>query len=467
MGGRMDILKIKGGKALEGKVKAAGAKNAITKLLVASLLSDKRCVFYNVPDINEVEVTVELCREIGSEVQWNRADGTLEIITKELKSFYVPQRFSGSNRIPILMIGALLGRSDEDIIVPTAGGCKIGKRPVDFHMASLEKLGAQIEYREMKKEGAYLARAHHGLKGTLIHLPYPSVGATENTILAAVRAKGTTVIKNAAIEPEIVDLILFLQKLGVTIGLDVDRTIRIQQTNHFYEVEHVVITDRIEAASLGLAGISTKGRVFVEGAQHQHMITFLNQLREVNAGFEVKKDGIEFFYKGPLRGGIHIETDVHPGFMTDWQQPFVVLLTQSLGASVVHETVYENRFGYTETLRLMGADIEAFTQCLGGRQCRFASQNFQHSIVVKGPTPLQSKDIAIPDLRAGFAYVLAALLAPDVSNLSGLHYLDRGYEKIVEKLSNLGAEIERTPAPGSQLKPLVKALSEGKTAKTH
>ncbi len=467
MGGRMDILKIKGGKALEGKVKAAGAKNAITKLLVASLLSDKRCVFYNVPDINEVEVTVELCREIGSEVQWNRADGILEIITKELKSFYVPQRFSGSNRIPILMIGALLGRTDEDIIVPTAGGCKIGKRPVDFHMASLEKLGAQIEYREMKKEGAYLARAHHGLKGTLIHLPYPSVGATENTILAAVRAKGTTVIKNAAIEPEIVDLILFLQKLGVTIGLDVDRTIRIQQTQHFYEVEHVVITDRIEAASLGLAGVSTKGRVFVEGAQHQHMITFLNLLREVNAGFEVKKDGIEFFYKGPLRGGIHIETDVHPGFMTDWQQPFVVLLTQSLGASVVHETVYENRFGYTETLRLMGADIEAFTQCLGGRQCRFASQNFQHSIVVKGPTPLQSKDIAIPDLRAGFAYVLAALLAPDVSNLSGIHYLDRGYERIVEKLSNLGAEIDRIPAPGSQLKPLVKALSEVKTAKTH
>lgn len=467
MGACMDILKIKGGKALEGKVKAAGAKNAITKLLVASLLSDKRCVFYNVPDINEVEVTVELCREIGSEVQWNRAEGTLEIITKELKSFYVPQRFSGSNRIPILMIGALLGRTDEDIIVPTAGGCKIGKRPVDFHIASLEKLGAQIEYREMKKEGAYLARAHHGLKGTLIHLPYPSVGATENTILAAVRAKGTTVIKNAAIEPEIVDLILFLQKLGVTIGLDVDRTIRIQQTHHFYEVEHVVITDRIEAASLGLAGISTKGRVFVEGAQHQHMITFLNQLREVNAGFEVKKDGIEFFHKGPLRGGIHIETDVHPGFMTDWQQPFVVLLTQSLGASVVHETVYENRFGYTETLRLMGADIEAFTQCLGGRQCRFASQNFQHSIVVKGPTPLQSKDIAIPDLRAGFAYVLAALLAPDVSNISGIHYLDRGYEKIVEKLSNLGAEIDRIPAPGSQLKPLVKALSEGKTAKTH
>lgn len=455
----MDLLKIKGGKPLEGKVKAAGAKNAITKLLVASLLSDKRSIFYNVPNIAEVEVTVALCREIGSEIQWDREGGILEIITKELKGLYIPQRFSGSNRIPILMIGALLGRTDEDIIVPTAGGCKIGKRPVDFHISALEKLGAQIEYREMKKEGAYFARAHQGLKGTIIELPYPSVGATENTILAAVRAKGITVIKNAAIEPEILDLILFLQKLGVTIGLDVDRTIRIQQTNHFCEVEHVVITDRIEAASLGLAGISTKGRVLVEGAQHAHMITFLNKLREVNAGFEVKKEGIEFFYKGPLKGGVHIETDVHPGFMTDWQQPFVVLLTQSHGASVVHETVYENRFGYTQTLQLMGADIEAFTQCLGGKECRFASQNFQHSIVIKGPTPLHSSDIAIPDLRAGFAYVMAALLAPDYSNISGIHYLDRGYEKVVEKLSQLGAEISRIPAAPLPLKPLVKALA--------
>lgn len=455
----MDILKIKGGKPLEGKVKAAGAKNAVTKLLVASLLSDKRCTFHNVPNIAEVEVTVALCREIGSEVHWDRAAGILEIVTKDLKTSYVPQRFSGSNRIPILMIGALLGRTDEDIIVPTAGGCKIGKRPVDFHVTALEKLGASIEYREMKKEGAYFARAHHGMKGSVITLPYPSVGATENTILAAVRAKGATVIKNAAIEPEIVDLILFLQKLGVTIGLDVDRTIRIQQTNHFQEVEHIVITDRIEAASLGLAGISTKGRVFVEGAQHSHMITFLNRLREVHAGFEVKKDGIEFFYKGPLKGGVHIETDVHPGFMTDWQQPFVVLLTQSHGASVIHETVYENRFGYTDTLRLMGADIEAFTQCLGGKECRFSSHNFLHSIVIKGPTPLHSKDIVIPDLRAGFAYVLAALLAPDESNISGVHYLDRGYENIVQKLSSLGAEISREKATESAVKPLVKALA--------
>jgi len=442
----MSILKIKGGIPLEGKVRAAGAKNAVTKLLVASLLSDKRCTFYNVPNIAEVEVTVDLCKEIGSEIHWDRSEGVIEIITKELQSVYVPQRFSGSNRIPILMIGALLGRTDEDIIVPTAGGCRIGKRPIDFHIQALEKLGAVIEYREMKKEGAYFAHAHHGLKGTIIALPYPSVGATENTIMAACRARGTTVIKNAAIEPEIIDLILFLQKLGMIIAVDADRTIRIQQSQQFHEVEHTVITDRIEAASLGMAAISTKGRVFVEGAQHAHMITFLNKLREVGGGFQVKNDGIEFYYDGGLKGGLHVETDVHPGFMTDWQQPFVVLLTQASGSSVVHETVYENRFGYTDTLKTMGADIELFTQCLGGKECRYASQNFHHSLIVKGPTPLSARDIAIPDLRAGFAYVMAALLATETSTISGVHYLDRGYENLVEKLSALGADIARLPA---------------------
>ncbi|MGE5196038.1 MAG: UDP-N-acetylglucosamine 1-carboxyvinyltransferase [Anaerolineae bacterium] len=447
----MEALKIKGGVALEGRVKAAGAKNAITKLLVASVISDKKCIFYNVPNIAEVEITVELCKEIGSEIQWDRQIGSLEIVTKELKTSYVPQRFSGSNRIPILMIGALLGRTDEDIIIPTVGGCKIGKRPIDFHIQALEQLGAVIELREMKKEGAYFAHAHHGLKGTIIHLPYPSVGATENTILAAARAKGTTVIKNAAIEPEVIELILFLQKLGVIIAFDVDRTIRIQQTQQFYEVEHTVIVDRIEAASFGMAAISTKGRVFVEGAEHQHMITFLNKLREIGAGFDIKRDGIEFFYKGPLKGGVHIETDVHPGFMTDWQQPFVVLLTQSHGNSIIHETVYENRFGYTDTLKTMGADIELFTQCLGGRGCRFASQNFHHSLIVRGPTPLTAKEISVPDLRAGFAYVMAALLASDTSTISGLHYLDRGYEHLVQKLSSLGADISRVSSKMSTL----------------
>lgn len=439
----MDVLHIKGGSCLKGSVSAAGAKNATTKLLVASLLSDKKCIFTNVPNIGDVEITVNLCQEIGSQISWDREDKIIEIETKNLKTTYIPQRFSGANRIPILLIGALLGRTQESITIPTVGGDQIGKRSVDFHIDALSRLGAKVEYHELKKESGYLAQATQGLQGNLIHLPYPSVGATENIILAAVRAKGTTVIKNAAAEPEIVDLILFLQKLGAIITLDVDRTIRVQGTNTFYEVQHKIMADRIEAASFGMAAIATQGEVFVEHAPHMHMITFLNKLREIGGGFEVKEDGISFFYDRPLRGGLHLETDVHPGFMTDWQQPFAVLLTQSEGTSVIHETVYENRFGYTKTLIQMGAEIELFKQCLGGRYCRFAGHNYYHSIIVKGKTSLSGHEIAIPDLRAGFAYVMAALIASGESYISGLPFLDRGYENLVQKLQILGAQVVR------------------------
>lgn len=449
----MEVLKIKGGKPLEGKIVASGAKNAMTKLLVASLLSDKKCTFYNVPNIGDVEITVNLCKEIGAEVKWDKKARILEICTPELKTCYIPQKYSGANRIPILMIGALLGRATgQEVIVPTVGGDLIGSRPVDLHVGALQKLGAHVEFRNMKKEGAWFAQAQDGLTGAIITLNYPSVGATENTILAAVRAKGTTVIRNAAIEPEIIDLILFLQKVGANIRVDTDRTIFIQEAKVFHPVEHTVLTDRNEVASYAVAAISTKGRVFIEGAEHLNMIAFLNKIREIGGGFSVKKNGIEFFYDQPLKGGLHLETDVHPGFMTDWQQPFVVLLTQVQGVSVIHETVYENRFGYTRTLKEMGADIELFTQCLGGKTCRFASSDHHHSIVVKGSTPLRAKDIAVPDLRAGFAYVMAALLAPDTSHITNVDFLDRGYEAFVQKLTSLGADIVRTTLTKKQEK---------------
>ena len=449
----MDSLKIKGGKPLQGAIRAAGAKNGMTKLLVASLLSDKKCTFYNVPNIGDVEITVNLCRELGSKIHWDKKEKVIEIVTSELKTSYVPQKYSGSNRIPILMIGAMLGRTDEDIIVPTAGGDLIGARPIDLHIQALQALGAKIEYRDMKKEGAYFAQAHRGLKGALIQFNYPSVGATENAILAAVRAKGVTCIRNGAVEPEIIDLILFLQKLGVNIMVDVDRTIHIEQTRQFFEVEHTVMPDRNEVASYAMAAVSTKGKVFIEGAEQAHMISFLNRLRAIGGGFAVKKGGMEFFYQGELKGGLHLETDVHPGFMTDWQQPFVVLLTQAQGISIVHETVYENRFGYTQVLKEMGADIELFSECLGGKECRFSHKNHQHSLAVRGPTSLKSKEIWIPDLRAGFAYVMAALLAPDVSTIGNVEFLDRGYEDLVGKLNLLGAEISKeaplTTAPAA------------------
>ncbi len=460
----MDILKVEGNCKLKGCVKAQGAKNAMTKLLVASLLSDKKCIFYNVPNIGDVEITVNLCRELGSEISWDREKHILEIITKELKTSYIPQRFSGANRIPILMIGALLGRTKEDIMIPTVGGDDIGKRSVDFHVNALEQLGAIIDYREMRKEGAYLAHAHNGLQGNLIEHPYPSIGATENSILAGVRAKGYTVIKNAATEPEIIDLILFLQKLGANISVDADRTIRIEGNTTSHEVEHTVLTDRIEAASWGMAALATGGEVFVENAEHRHMISFLNKIRELGGGFAVKQNGIHFFTQGKLRGGQHIETDVHPGFMTDWQQPYAVLLTQAKGTSVIHETVYENRFGYTYMLEKMGADIERFKECLGSKPCRFAMQNYEHSIIVKGQTPLVGQEISIPDLRAGFAYVMAGLVAEGKSVISGMQYLDRGYEDLVNKLQSLGANVKRskTKPDTKPIKPILPKTAKKK-----
>jgi UDP-N-acetylglucosamine 1-carboxyvinyltransferase len=452
-------LRIQGGTPLEGRLIAAGAKNAMTKLLVASLLSDQESVFENVPNIGDVETTVDLVQELGAHVEWDRDQKILRIRTPELKTTYIPQRFSGANRIPILLIGALLGRTDQDIIVPTVGGDAIGSRPVDFHIAALEHLGARVEFRSMKREGAYLARAHQGLRGAVIQLPFPSVGATENSILAAVRAKGSTIIHNAAIEPEIIDLILYLQKAGVRIGFEGDRSIRIHECTHFKPVRHRVIPDRAEAASFAVAAIATQGRVFIEGLQHAPLLSFLEALQKVGAGFEIRHDGIEFWYAGPLQGGLHLETGVYPGFLTDQQQPFVVMLTQAHGASVIHETIYENRFGYVETLKRMGAKIDLFTSCLG-TSCRYHQQSFNHSAVVMGPTPLTGADIQIPDLRAGFAYVMAALLAPDESLVRGLHFLERGYEYLVPRLQSLGAclEIVDEPLPSCTPRELVQTL---------
>lgn len=439
----LEYLEIEGGHPLIGEVTVTGAKNAVTKLIVASMLSDKKCIFTNVPNITEVEVTLDLCRPMGMKALWDRENHRLEVITKEIKTTIIPHSFSGANRIPILLIGALLARTKSEILVPTVGGCHIGKRPVDFHMKSLSKLGATIAYKRLKDESFYCASAKEGLVGEVIELVYPSVGATENTILAACRARGRTVIKNAAMECEILDLIHFLQKCGVCIYVDVDRTIHIEETKEFYPCEHYVIPDRIVAASFGMAAIATKGRVFVKGAIQEHMVTFLNHIREIGGCFSVEKEGIEFYYNGPLKGGALIETDVHPGFMTDWQQPFCVLLTQAKQCSVVHETVYESRFGYIHTLKEMGADVDFFTKCLGSKPCRFALQNHNHSVVIKGGAHLRAGDIAIPDLRAGFAYVMAALIADGTSKISNLHFLDRGYEDLDKKLHALGAKISR------------------------
>lgn len=432
----MAHYEIEGGKPLRGRVRVSGAKNAATKQIVASLLTDEQVILHNVPRIGDTAVTMDICASVGLDAVWDGgAANTLRLHTPDVRTPEVPLGFSGLNRIPILLLGPLLHRYGK-AVVPMVGGDAIGKRPVDFHVHALEQRGAEIVFAD----GRYYATADR-LQGAVIELPFPSVGATENTLFAAVLASGTTLIKNAAVEPEILDTVMLLQKMGAVIFVDTDRTIVVEGVDTLHGAEHTVINDRIEAASFAVAGIITGGDVLVEGAEQATMLTFLNKLRQVGAGFEVQSGGIRFFHPGQALRPIVLETDVHPGFMTDWQQPFVMLMTQIEGISVVHETVYERRFGYAEDLVRMGAEIQLFRQCLGEKACRFKSRDFAHSCVVKGRTPLHAADITIPDLRAGFSYLIAAAVAQGVSRIDGIEYVERGYSNILQKFQELDADI--------------------------
>lgn len=430
------LYRVVGGNQLEGEVTIRGAKNAVTKQLVASLLTDEPCVLNNVPQLSEVNVTLEMLASIGTNYEW-LSDDTLRVHTPTISSNAVEQKYSGVNRIPILLLGPLLNRARE-VVIPTLGGCQIGPRPLDFHVQALESLGARIVVNDFD----YHATAPEGLKGAIIRLPYPSVGATENVILAACLARGITVIENAAVEPEVIDTILMLQNMGALIQVDVDRRIIIEGVERLRGAHHRVIGDRLEAASFAAAAVATNGRVKVKGVPQEHLITFLNALRKTGGGFRVEPDGIHFFRESATLRAIHLETDVHPGFMTDWQQPFVVMLTQAQGVSIVHETVYENRFGYTKALNAMGATIDLTSACLGHKVCRFQNANHAHSCIVRGATPLQGGAVEIPDLRAGFAYLIAALVAEGESQLSGIHYLERGYADLPAKLQAIGGAVE-------------------------
>ncbi|WP_201456653.1 UDP-N-acetylglucosamine 1-carboxyvinyltransferase [Chlamydia sp. 17-3921] len=433
----MQVAEVFGGNSLNGEVRIAGAKNATTKLLVASLLSTQKSILRNIPDIGDVRLTVNLCKSLGSQVSWDKDAEIIEIQTPKIHLSRVSSTFSHINRIPILLFGALLTRCPEGIHVPILGGDAIGARALNFHLEGLQQLGAEVS---LDADG-YYARAPHGLIGAYINLPYPSVGATENLILASACAKGRTIIKNAALEVEILDLILFLQKAGVEITTDNDRTLEIFGAEEFHNVDHTVISDKIEAASFGMAAVLTGGRVFVKNAKQDLMIPFLKTLRSIGGGFTVSDTGIEFFQERSLKGGVVLETDVHPGFLTDWQQPFAVLLSQAEGSSVIHETVHENRLEYLKGLQQMGANCQLFHQCLSSKACRYTTGNYPHSAVIHGATPLRASHLVIPDLRAGFAYIMAALIVErGVSLIENVHLLDRGYYNWVEKLQSLGAK---------------------------
>lgn len=430
---------LRGGQPLTGEITLRGAKNSLPKIMVAALLTGERCTLRNVAGIADVAIVSDLIRALGGEVT-EQEPGVLSLCAANVRPMEraVLKSFSGKSRIPILACAPMLARFRESP-VPSLGGCRIGTRPVDFHIRALQDLGATLHD---EAGNAYLTC--EGLFGNKIHLEYPSVGATEQVILAAVLAQGKTELSNAATEPEIMDLIMALQKMGAIISVDVDRVITIEGVPELHGYDHAAVPDRLEAASWASAAVATGGRIFVRNARQLDMMTFLNQFRKIGGDFEVTHDGISFWRRERGLRSTVIETDVHPGFMTDWQQPFVIALTQAAGVSIVHETVYEERFGYVEDLNRMGAQIQIYRECLGRIPCRFGQRNYQHSAVIVGPTPLHGAEINIPDLRAGFSYVIAALTAEGTSTLTNTNLIRRGYENLIPKLHALGAEIVST-----------------------
>lgn len=425
---------IRGGRALTGDVSVFGAKNAASKMMIASLLTDEPCVLENVPLSQEIDITREFCGRIGSEIAIGM-DHRCEIRTPKILNTSVVE-FSRKNRIPVLAFGPLLHRAGH-AEVPFLGGDAIGHRPIDLHLEALNKMGVTIERRER----SYYATAA-SITGADIEFPFPSVGATENVLLTAVRARGTTTIRNAAVEPEILDLIRMLRGMGADIVCDPGlRAITIRGVARLGGVAHRVLPDRNEAVSFAVAGLATRGRVRIAGARADDLAAFVEKVEAMGAVVSREPDALVFAGAESYRAA-DVATAPHPGFMTDWQQPLAILMIAARGVSTIHETVYEDRFGYVKDLRRMGADIEITDECIGA-PCRFAGRTFNHSARITGPSVLKGADIAMTDIRAGMAHVIAALAAHGESVISGIEHIDRGYERMDERLRALGADIKR------------------------
>jgi UDP-N-acetylglucosamine 1-carboxyvinyltransferase len=432
--------RIKGGLPIRGEIECLGAKNFATKAMVAAILGDTPTTLTNIPPIGDTQITTEMLTAIGVAIT-PVGEKTLYIDPSTISQNSVPMADSGSNRVPILLLGALLHRF-KDVTVPVLGGCKIGERKVDFHLEAIEHFGGKVE---ITAEG-YVAHRGDRLKGTQIVLPYPSVGATETCLYLGVLAEGTTIISNAAIEPEILELITMLRSMGAIIFTTPGRELRIEGVKRLKGTRMAILGDRIEAASWASLACASDGDITIHGVRPDTMGNFLSYYQQVGGGFELLGPTSTRFYRSsPLKPAI-IETDVYPGFSTDWQQPFAVLLTQADGISVIHETVYENRFGYLEALDELGAKTQLTTKCLGGSPCRYKNESYKHSAIIIGQTRFQAVgQIAIPDLRAGLAYVIAAAIAEGTTIVTGINYLERGYGDIVPRLAAMNLNIERIP----------------------
>lgn len=420
-----ESFRIEGGRRLEGAVKISGAKNAALKLMAAATLTGERCRFTNVPEIEDVRVLAEVLRDIGVVVD-HPAPNVYEVASGDVEWLFVPLEAAAKMRASFILLGPLLTRFGR-IIISNPGGDRIGRRPVNLHVDAMRALGAEIEYRD----GYYFAKAPGRLRGGLVEFPQVTVMGTENAILAAVLADGHTTIRPAAQEPEVDDLIAFLQKMGATVERTAPDTIEVEGKRRLRGADHRVVPDRIEAGTFVIAAGVTRGRITLEGASAEHLGAFLEVVESVGIRVDRGNGTIDVDGTDANAAALRccdIETNPYPGLATDLQPPTCVLLTQAEGVSHVHESIFEDRLEWLSELRRMGARLEIVDK---------------HHAVIEGPTRLRGADVEIGDLRAGASLILAALAADGVTTISGAHHVHRGYEKIDRKFLDLGARIER------------------------
>ncbi|HDI7588472.1 TPA: UDP-N-acetylglucosamine 1-carboxyvinyltransferase [Staphylococcus aureus] len=418
----MDKIVIKGGNKLTGEVKVEGAKNAVLPILTASLLaSDKPSKLVNVPALSDVETINNVLTTLNADVTYKKDENAVVVDATKTLNEEAPYEYVSKMRASILVMGPLLARLGH-AIVALPGGCAIGSRPIEQHIKGFEALGAEIHL----ENGNIYANAKDGLKGTSIHLDFPSVGATQNIIMAASLAKGKTLIENAAKEPEIVDLANYINEMGGRItGAGTD-TITINGVESLHGVEHAIIPDRIEAGTLLIAGAITRGDIFVRDAIKEHMASLVYKLEEMGVELDYQEDGIRVRAEGELQP-VDIKTLPHPGFPTDMQSQMMALLLTANGHKVVTETVFENRFMHVAEFKRMNANIN-----VEGRSAK-----------LEGKSQLQGAQVKATDLRAAAALILAGLVADGKTSVTELTHLDRGYVDLHAKLKQLGADIER------------------------
>ena len=417
----MEKLRIVGGEKLNGSIEISGAKNAALPILFATLLTKEKSRVRNVPLLADINTTLKVLDSLGMTTLFKLSDHCIEVDGSTLTSIEAPYELVRTMRASVLVLGPLLGRTGE-AKVSLPGGCAIGARPVDFHLSALEALGA-----EFKLEAGYIhGFAKSGLKGAVMKLPFPSVGATENALMAATLAKGHSRIENAACEPEIVDLAKALRSMGAKIKGEGTSTIEIEGVSELKGMDHSVAPDRVEAATFLCAGLITKGKVRVTGINEYYLSSALRVLSEMGAKITGDENSVTAEYVGELKA-VNIETQPFPGFPTDMQAQFMSLLAVANGTSAITETIFENRFMHVPELNRLGAKIK-----IQGNQA-----------FVEGPSPLTGAIVMATDLRASASLIIAGLAAKGETNIRRIYHLDRGYEHIEKKLSSLGAKIYR------------------------